>query len=393
MLKRVLGVLLGAILLAVPSVAQVPGGDAITIGRTVIGGGTNGLCLYDNSGKVGEQSCGGGTATDITVGTTTVTGAASGDLLTRGATALGKATPGTGVLTALGVNVGTAGSVVVNGGAGGTPSSLVGTNITGTAAGLTAGTASAVAVGGITGLGSGVGTFLATPSSTNLASAVTGETGTGALTFATNPVFTTSITLPSVAWASIPAAGNAGKIVRVSNVGTKGSLWMDDGTVWKAVNGQALLASLDAQSTTVSNSEVIKLQYQLPAAFWQVGDCARVFLHMAKSGTVDTGSIRVRVGTAGTTSDAAIIAPTLMAASAQSAAVIYDLCLEDATTLNGMTNPATGYGQTSTGTFGAGTTISNVSNALWISIGLFSGGTTNTVTLDRAQIYYISRAN
>lgn len=46
---------------------------------------------------------------------------------------------GTGVATALGVNVGTAGAFVVNGGALGTPSSGVGTNLTGTASGLTAG--------------------------------------------------------------------------------------------------------------------------------------------------------------------------------------------------------------------------------------------------------------
>lgn len=68
---------------------------------------------------------------------------------------------GTGVATALAVNVGSAGAPVLLNGAGGTPSSLVGTNITGTAAGLTAGVASAVAVGGITGLGTGVATALA----------------------------------------------------------------------------------------------------------------------------------------------------------------------------------------------------------------------------------------
>jgi len=49
----------------------------------------------------------------------------------------------------------------------------------------------AVAVGGITGLGTGVGTFLATPSSANLAAAVTGETGSGALVFATSPALVT----------------------------------------------------------------------------------------------------------------------------------------------------------------------------------------------------------
>lgn len=47
---------------------------------------------------------------------------------------------GTGVATALAVNVGSAGAFITFNGAGGTPSSLTGTNISGTAAGLTAGT-------------------------------------------------------------------------------------------------------------------------------------------------------------------------------------------------------------------------------------------------------------
>jgi len=46
---------------------------------------------------------------------------------------------------------------------------------------------------GITSLGAGVATFLGTPSSANLASAVTGETGTGALVFATSPTLTTPL--------------------------------------------------------------------------------------------------------------------------------------------------------------------------------------------------------
>jgi len=44
---------------------------------------------------------------------------------------------------------------------------------------------------GISGLGTGVATFLATPSSANLAAAVTGETGSGALVFATSPTLVT----------------------------------------------------------------------------------------------------------------------------------------------------------------------------------------------------------
>jgi hypothetical protein len=61
----------------------------------------------------------------------------------------------------------------------GTPSAATLTNATG------------LPIGGITGLGSGVGTWLATPSSANLASAVTGETGSGALVFGTSPALTT----------------------------------------------------------------------------------------------------------------------------------------------------------------------------------------------------------
>lgn len=51
------------------------------------------------------------------------------------------------------------------------------------------------AVVSITGLGTGVATWLATPSSANLASALTDKTGTGINVFGTAPTFTTSITL------------------------------------------------------------------------------------------------------------------------------------------------------------------------------------------------------
>ena len=89
---------------------------------------------------------------------------------------------GTNVATALAVNVGSSGAVVTNGGALGTPSSGTLTNATG----LPIGT-------GVSGLGTGVATFLATPSSANLISAVTDETGTGSLVFATSPTLTTPV--------------------------------------------------------------------------------------------------------------------------------------------------------------------------------------------------------
>lgn len=48
-------------------------------------------------------------------------------------------------------------------------------------------------VGNISGLGSGVGTWLATPSSANLASALTDKTGTGVNVFATSPTLVTPV--------------------------------------------------------------------------------------------------------------------------------------------------------------------------------------------------------
>lgn len=68
------------------------------------------------------------------------------------------------------------------------------------------------AVGSITGLGTGVGTFLATPSSANLAAAVTDETGTGALVFATSPTLVT------------PALGTPSALVGTNITGTAAGL-------------------------------------------------------------------------------------------------------------------------------------------------------------------------
>jgi len=47
---------------------------------------------------------------------------------------------------------------------------------------------------GVSGLGTGVATFLATPSSANLLSAMTTSTGTGSLVFGTSPTFSTGVT-------------------------------------------------------------------------------------------------------------------------------------------------------------------------------------------------------
>jgi hypothetical protein len=106
---------------------------------------------------------------------------------------------GTGVLTALGVNVGTAGSVVVNGGALGTPSSGTLTNCS-------------IPVSQLTGAAAGTVTFLTTASSANLRAMLTDETGTGAAVFATSPTITTPNVVGTVA-ADSAAAGSIGEYI------------------------------------------------------------------------------------------------------------------------------------------------------------------------------------
>ena len=75
----------------------------------------------------------------------------------------------------------------------GTPSALVGTNITGTAAGLTAGnvTTNANLTGAVTSVGNA--TSLGSFTSANLAAALTDETGSGSAVFATSPTLVTPI--------------------------------------------------------------------------------------------------------------------------------------------------------------------------------------------------------
>lgn len=102
--------------------------------------------------------------------------------LTLGA-ALPVASGGTGVTSSTGT-----GSVVLS-----TSPTLVtpllGTPTSGT---LTNCTGLPIATG-VSGLGTGVATFLATPTSANLAAAVTNETGSGALVFATSPTLVTPV--------------------------------------------------------------------------------------------------------------------------------------------------------------------------------------------------------
>lgn len=110
---------------------------------------------------------------------------------------------GTGIATALAVNTGSAGAPVLVNGALGAPSSGTLSSCTG----LPIST-------GVSGLGTGVATFLATPSSANLASAITDEIGGSKLVFGEDP---TSWTPTDASGASLSLTINKARYIRIGS--------------------------------------------------------------------------------------------------------------------------------------------------------------------------------
>ena len=129
-------------------------------------------------------------ASSVADGVTSVggTGTVNGISLSGTVTTSGNLTLG-GTLSGVSLTSQVTGTLPIANGGTGTASTTFAnltTNVTGTLPVANGGT-------GITSFGAGVATFLGTPSSANLATAVTDETGSGALVFATSPTLVTPV--------------------------------------------------------------------------------------------------------------------------------------------------------------------------------------------------------
>jgi hypothetical protein len=110
---------------------------------------------------------------------------------------------------------------------------------------------------GVTGLGTGVATFLATPSSANLAAALTDETGTGANVFATSPTLVTPVlgvaTATSINGTTIPTSAT---LVKTSDTGTVTSTMILDGTIVAGDIASNAITSIKIADSNVTNAKI-----------------------------------------------------------------------------------------------------------------------------------------
>ena len=148
----------------------------------------------------------------------------------------------------------------------GTPSALVGTNITGTAAGLTAGnvTTNANLTGAVTSVGNA--TSLGSFTSANLAAALTDESGTGAAVFANTPTLVTpnigaatGTSLTATGFVGSTGTAGVGYATGAGGTVTQGSSRTTGVTINKrcgAITMFSAAGSATAATFTVTNSTV-----------------------------------------------------------------------------------------------------------------------------------------
>lgn len=155
-----------------------------------------------------------------------------------------------GTLATVNSNVGTFGSA--------TQASVVTVN----AKGLVTATSNATitpAVGSITGLGTGVATFLATPSSANLATAITDETGSGALVFATSPTLTSPVISTIVNSGTLTLPTSTDTLVGRATTDTLTNKTFDTGGTGNSfkINGTPITAVDGTGSVVLSGSPIL----------------------------------------------------------------------------------------------------------------------------------------
>mgnify|MGYP000311230918 CR=1 FL=1 len=267
-------------------------------------------------------------------------------------------------------------------------------------------TAYGVAVANVTGLGTNVATFLATPTSANFANVITNETGTGNVVFSVSPTFTGNVTVPT------PTAGTDAANKNYVDQVAQGVNAHD--AVQAATTGN-LVGTYTAGSAGADGGSGVGATFAITATGVTLIDGVTLALNdrvLVKNQTDSTQNGLYYVSTVGTTGVSMVLTRSLDGDNS----VAGDITAGDLVyVLGGSTNGTTSWVQTATGTATtpnkgikigtdaitwtqfAGASTTSAGAGLSASGNVFNVGTNNTgrivVNADDIDLATVSQSN
>lgn len=201
-------------------------------------------------------------------------------------------------------------------------------------------------------------------------------------------------------WAVVNAAppSSAAGILRFANdTGSAGGMYwryVPGSTRWAPINGSGTLASLGAPTSGVANTETLQLQTLLPIGTLQNNDSLLFTIAGAKSGATDSLTLRIRIGTAGDTSDALVYQGDILGAAGRSFGGQFEIKVLSTTTVQKVgaagTAEASYAGASTTAETSTVAISSHAANALYVSVFILSSGAADTVGLQSARIQLVT---
>jgi len=186
---------------------------------------------------------------------------------------------------------------------------------------------------------------------------------------------------PVYTWATKPTVGAyTGQVIQISDFDSAFFIW--DGTRWNPKDFEQLQHLVPIPRTTITGAtEQVIFQQSVPANFLHLGGLLSPVVMLSKSAAVETLTVRVRFGTAGTVADTLCVTPTAVTASTQLTFgnIHFGLAKTAATTLRLIWN-----GQASTDI-----TVANMdTNNCFLSVTAQLSVGAETVSLEQAHCLY-----